>query len=293
MNPKVRHALDHLLTAPQYILPHHLLSRAMHYLTRAEMGKLSEKMIDAFIRLYGVDMEAAMESDPAAYENFNAFFTRALKPESRPIAPQGIISPVDGTVSQAGKIHGETLFQAKGYEYTLTELFGGFKQLANLFADGVFCTLYLSPKDYHRIHMPVDGHPLDMVYVPGRLFSVNQRTTEKVPRLFTRNERAIALFKSSAGPMAVVMVGAMFVGNIETVWEGCIVPSDFSKPQRWELPDNAKALKRGEEMGRFNMGSTVILLFDSDRAAWLPELAEGYKLQMGSQIGQALQRNKG
>ncbi len=281
--------LDLIKVLPQYLLPLHLISRVTGYFTHKPLGKATPWLIKQFIRYYGVDMSIAGE--PHEYATFNEFFTRALKPEARPLADSGILCPVDGAISQIGRINEGLLLQAKGRYYNLVELFGGFKHLAGLFEDGIFCTIYLSPKDYHRIHMPISGRPIDMIYVPGRLFSVNQSTARGMPNLFARNERVLSMFKTKIGPMALIMVGAINVGSIETVWEDVITPSNIKKPLHWHPPDATPALTRGVEMGRFNLGSTVILLFQADRAAWLPELAEGAKVLMGQALGTPL-KNK-
>ncbi|OQW91593.1 MAG: phosphatidylserine decarboxylase, partial [Beggiatoa sp. IS2] len=197
--------------------------------------------------------------------------------------------PVDGEISQLGPIQEQCLLQAKGHSFSLVELLGGDVQMAELFKHGSFCTLYLSPKDYHRIHMPITGQLTDMVYVPGRLFSVNQRTARTVPRLFARNERVICLFATERGPVALVLVGAIFVGSIETVWSGRITPPYLSQLQRWHFtPEVAQFLQQGAEMGRFNLGSTVIVLVDGRQIAWLPEYAPPLKLLMGQALGRSL-----
>jgi phosphatidylserine decarboxylase len=289
MNPKHAELVDKILTAPQYILPHHVLGLLMHYATHAPLGGMMPKLLAQFVKLYKVDMSEAEEEDLTAYQTFNEFFTRRLKADARPLAESGVVSPVDGTVSQIGKIEDGQVFQAKGHDFSLQELFGGKDKLANLFTHGVFCTIYLAPNNYHRIHMPVTAQPLEQVYVPGRIFSVSPRCTRAIPRLFARNERVITLCRSEAGALALVKVGALFVGSIETVWEDVITPrSDWwKKPQaeQWEVPEIVKTLPRGGEIARFNMGSTVILLFDAKRVTWLPEIQPGMALKMGQQIG--------
>jgi len=277
--------LDKLVTAPQYVLPHHLLSRLMHGLTRLPLGKALPPLLRAFVKHYQIDLTELAEPDLQQYPHFNAFFTRALKPETRPLAQAAVLSPVDGTISQLGKIHGQTLLQAKGHDYNLHTLLGGYDALAKLFQNGHFCTLYLSPRDYHRIHMPLAGQPLDMVYVPGRLFSVNARTVRSVPGVFARNERVICLFKTALGPMALVMVGALFVGSIDTIWEDRVTPNPHRKIQRWQVPDNLGTLAQGAEVARFNMGSTVILLLgDHQRLNWLAERQPGTAVKMGQAL---------
>ncbi len=278
--------VDKLLTWPQYVLPHHLLSRLMHYLTRWRMGAFMPKLLQRFVNLYKIDMSSAEEEDLSAYPHFNAFFTRALKPQARPLTQADVLSPVDGMISQLGKIQGNTMIQAKGHNFTLDALLGGFNPVANLFKDGHFCTIYLSPRDYHRIHIPLAGQPVDMIYVPGRLFSVNQRTACNVPGLFARNERVVTVFKTPLGPMALVLVGAIFVGSVDMAWEEDIMPNRMKKPQRWQVADNTGEYAQGAEVGRFNMGSTVIVLFGKQQMEWLSELSEGSTVQMGQALGQ-------
>jgi phosphatidylserine decarboxylase len=280
--------LDKLKILPQHILSYRPLSKLMYYATRQPMGKATTWLIQQFVKRYQVDMDSAEIPEIEQYGTFNEFFTRALRPDARPIAPEGIVSPVDGTISQIGKLEKNTLLEAKGFACDLNKLFGGYDSLTRLFENGIFCAFYLSPTDYHRVHMPVAGRPIDVVYVPGRLYSVNPKVVQHIPNVFSRNERVISLFRSEAGPMAMAMVGATFVGSIETVWEGQITPSEFKKPQHWQTADNTETIKRGGEMGRFNMGSSVILLMDSSRAAWLPELQEGSKVKMGQAIGKML-----
>ncbi|MEM7018760.1 MAG: archaetidylserine decarboxylase, partial [Pseudomonadota bacterium] len=264
------------------------LSWLMMKLTRLQFSGIAHWMIHQVVTFYEVDMTEAEEPDIYKYAHFNEFFTRALAADARPLAAQGVISPVDGEISQLGPIESQRLIQAKGHHYTLTNLFGGLKHVVKLFENGRFCTIYLSPRDYHRIHTPLTGKPVDMIYVPGRLFSVNQSTTRTVPGLFTRNERVISIFRTAHGPMAVIMVGAIFVGSIETVWNGVITPSSSRKIQHWQTPDNTRNFKRGEEIGRFNMGSTVILVFGDKQIEWLDTLAPGAKVKMGEQIGTLL-----
>jgi phosphatidylserine decarboxylase len=302
MNPKTNKKwIDKVLIAPFYILPHHLLSLLMYYSTRLPLGALTPKLLSAFVKYYDIDVTEIAEPELKNYENFNEFFTRALTPQARPIAPQGVISPVDGVISQIGVIEQGRIFQAKGYDFSLEELFGGADTLSQFFKNGVFCTIYLSPRDYHRIHMPVTAQPRDMVYVPGRLFSVNARSVTTVPRLFARNERLITVCRSEAGAMALVMVGALFVGSMETVWDGAITPSSHwwkkvwrrgIHAEQWQVPQIIKQMQRGEEMGRFNMGSTVILLCDAKRVAWLPDLHPGSRVQMGQPLGTILPKKK-
>lgn len=280
---------DRLFALILQLLPHHLLSSLMYGLTRSEWPALKRLLIRAAIRIYRVDMGIAQESEAEKYPSFNAFFTRALKPEARPLTPESgaIASPVDGVVSQAQSIRNGLLFQAKGQLYSLEELLGGDRQWARRFENGNFATLYLSPRDYHRIHMPLTGRLLKMIHVPGRLFSVNNACARTIPRLFSRNERVVNLFETDAGPMAVIMVGAIFVASMDTVWSGCVAPRSRSVTH-WNYsgePPGSVELEKGEEMGRFNMGSTVILLFGKDAISWSRSLKAGAEVRMGEEIG--------
>lgn len=280
---------DKLFALLLYLLPHHLLSRAMHWLTRVEWPPLKDRLIKGAVRLYRVDMNLAVQQDPTAYSCFNAFFTRALRTEARPLAgdPAAVVSPVDGAVSQCGRIENGRIFQAKGQSYTLQELLGEDAEWCAQFADGHFATLYLSPRDYHRIHMPLSGKLKKMLHIPGRLFSVSPSTTRVVPRLFSRNERLVNLFETEHGPMAVIMVGAIFVASMDTVWAGTVAPAT-RRISQWRYgpqpPTEPVILEKGEEMGRFNMGSTVVLLFQKDAIAWSDALSADTKVQMGQQI---------
>jgi phosphatidylserine decarboxylase len=268
----------------QYILPQHGLSRLILRLTRVRTPWVKNLLTAGFLRLYEVDMDEAVESDPYRYASFNDFFTRALKGTSRPIAadPAAIASPVDGTVSQCGGIVRDSLLQAKGRHYRLADLLAG-QTWAARFADGCFATVYLAPFNYHRIHMPLEARLLDTVYVPGRLFSVNAATARDVPRLFARNERVVTRWESAAGEFALVLVGALNVGGMATVWAGDITPA--RRRVLTSLPPARVILAKGAELGRFNMGSTVILLFEKDRAHWDPLARPGAAVRMGQAIG--------
>lgn len=281
--------LGKLFSLLQYLLPHHLLSRGMYLIARSEWKPLKDLIIKNIINIYDVDMHQATYQQPSDYRSFNHFFTRTLQPDARPIAEakDALVSPVDGTVSQAGVIRDGRIFQAKGHDFSLQELVGGDPKTASLFSDGSFATIYLSPRDYHRIHMPLTGTLKKMTHVPGRLFSVSPSTTENIPRLFSRNERVVNLFETEAGPVALIMVGAIFVSSMDTVWTGTITPKS-RRATSWEYGRKSTAaikLKRGQEMGRFNMGSTVILLFGKDAVELATELQPDTKLQMGQQIG--------
>lgn len=278
---------DRVKAAAQYFLPQHAISRSVHWLTRIQQPGFKNWMVRGFIRRFNVDMTEAAQPDPAAYPNFNAFFTRALRADARPIsgASDAVACPVDGTVSQADLVESGRIFQAKGQSFTAQELLGGDAELATHFDGGAFTTLYLSPRDYHRIHMPLDGMLTRMMHVPGRLFSVNPPTTRAVPRLFARNERVAAIFETVAGPMAVIMVGALNVGSIETVWAGEVTPPRGRTLRNWNYSERKISLEKGAELGRFNMGSTVILLFAANRVRWAPELAADRSVRMGQRIG--------
>ncbi|WP_228125128.1 archaetidylserine decarboxylase [Candidatus Methylospira mobilis] len=278
--------MERLTSAIQYLLPHHLLSRGMHALARCQNTALKNALISRVVKLYGVNVGEALEPDPLAYPSFNAFFTRALKLGARPLdpTPGAILCPADGAVSQLGDINDGTIFQAKGHSYSVTELLGGDAGLAQPFLDGKFATIYLSPRDYHRLHMPLSGRLRDMQHVPGRLFSVNAATARNVPRLFARNERVAAFFDTEAGPMALVLVGAIFVSSIETVWHGEVTPPSSSTVRRWHYDDGVR-LEQGAEIGRFNMGSTIIVLLGKQAGNWLEGLGAGDSVRMGQLLG--------
>jgi phosphatidylserine decarboxylase len=282
--------LDHLSTNLLRILPQHLLAAGMHRLARSRSPWLKDLLIRQISRRFGVNMAEAEQSDLASYPSFNAFFTRALKPDARPLAEGMVISPADGRVSQIGEIDGETLVQAKGHEFELLALLAGDKQKTALFRDGLFATIYLSPKDYHRVHMPLAGTLQSMTFVPGDLFSVSEATTQLVPGLFARNERVICHFETAFGPMAVILVGAIFVGSMETVWHG-EVRGKRGQPTKWAYRgDERRQFQAGEEMGRFNMGSTVIVLLPEGEATWEASIGPGDEAKLGQAIGRPLQR---
>ncbi|MBC8379242.1 MAG: phosphatidylserine decarboxylase [Methylobacter sp.] len=276
-----------LTTLPQYILPHHALSHMMSKLTHCENKIWKNLFIKQIIRHYGVNMDEAQEQDINAYKSFNHFFTRELKPSVRPFSSEtdAIVCPADGAVSQAGDITDGKIFQAKGKSFTATDLLGGDAARAEPFNNGVFTTIYLSPKDYHRLHMPLTGTLREMVHIPGRLFSVNGATVNSVPGLFARNERVAAIFDTDSGPMALILVGAIFVSSVETVWHGVVTPPSVTEVQSWQYGDDAPVLKIGEEMGRFNMGSTIIVLFGKDKAEWDAEFKAGKTVKLGELIG--------
>ena len=280
--------VDWLKSLPLYPLPQHALSRLMQRATRLRWRPVKDLTVRWFIHQYGVDMTEALEPNLAAYPTFNAFFTRALRRNARPQpgSPVKVISPADGILSSYGDIHDGTLIQAKGRDYRLDELLAGDTQWTAAFQNGRYLTVYLSPSDYHRVHMPATGQLLGMTHVPGRLFSVAPHTVRTVPRLFARNERVVSYFSTRGGPMAVILVGAVGVGGIETVWHGKVTPPRGRRVRRWEYQDRAPvALARGVEMGRFNMGSTVIVLFGPGQVNWSDELRWGERIRMGAAVG--------
>jgi len=283
--------LKHTLTTlPQYLLPHHFLSQLMSQFTHCENTTWKNLMIGQIIKAYNVNMTEALEENPTAYRSFNHFFTRELKSAVRPLTTENgsIASPADGVISQAGAISDDTIFQAKGKSFSATDLLGGDSERAAPFREGLFSTIYLSPRDYHRLHMPVTGKLTQMLHIPGRLFSVNAATTESVPRLFARNERVVCLFDTEIGEMALVLVGAIFVSSIETVWHGVVTPPTREQVRSWQYADENIVLEKGAEMGRFNMGSTIIVLFGKEKARWQTEIVAGKAVKMGEKIGNIL-----
>jgi len=273
----------------QQVLPQHVLSRTLGKVAECRSVWLKNFLIRRFIGRYGVDMQDALHEAPEHYENFNSFFTRALKPGLRPLPddPLAVVSPADGAISAIGPIENESIFQAKGKLFSLQALLGGDALWAGKFHDGSFATVYLSPKDYHRVHMPYSGTLIGMVYVPGHLFSVNQVTAENIDSLFARNERAVCLFDTDKGPMAVILVGAMIVAGIETVWAGQVAPANNKVSGAPEQQAGVR-LTRGAEMGRFKLGSTAIVLFGPGMQTWDTQLQTGSPLRMGQQMGRML-----
>jgi phosphatidylserine decarboxylase len=272
---------DRLAVLPQYLLPKQALTRFAGWVAGARWGGATTSLIRWFIQRYGVNMAEAAQSDPAAYASFNEFFTRALKPGVRPLADAPLICPVDGAISQFGAIHEGRIFQAKGHDYSATALMGGDGALAAHFHGGHFATLYLAPKDYHRIHMPCAGRLLRMIHVPGELFSVNPTTARGVPGLFARNERVVCVFDAEPGPWVMVLVGATIVGSMATVWHGVVNPPRPGAVREWTYNDQAIDLPRGAELGRFLLGSTVVMLFPAGPLRFNPAWAPGGALQMG------------
>jgi phosphatidylserine decarboxylase len=268
----------------QYLIPQHGLSRLVLAATRVRAPWFKNLLLHGFLKLYRIDMSEAVQSDPYRFGTFNEFFTRALRDGARPIAaePDSIASPADGVVSEAGTIEDGRLLQAKGRLYSLTELLAG-QAWAGDFEGGSFATIYLAPFNYHRVHMPLRGALLHTVYVPGRLFSVNAATARHVPGLFARNERVLTLFDTSFGRCAVVLVGALNVGSMATVWAGDITPA--VRRVITPIPAPPLTLAKGAELGRFNMGSTVILLFERNRARWRAEVHAGCTVRLGQSLG--------
>lgn len=278
--------LDNIKIGLQYCTPKHALTRLVGKLASLEAGKLTTAIIRWFIGQYNVDMSEARNPDPTAYSTFNHFFVRELKEGARPINnDDNIVShPADACVSQLGPIKEGRLFQAKGHYFDAGELLGGDKALAEEFVGGDFATLYLSPRDYHRVHMPCDGTLRQMIYVPGDLFSVNPLTAQNVPNLFARNERVVCIFDTAHGPIAQVLVGATIVGSIETVWAGTVTPPTGPEVRRWDYPatgTQAIVLKKGQEMGRFKLGSTVINLFPKDMVRFVEAMQPEQPTRMG------------
>ncbi|ODS23524.1 phosphatidylserine decarboxylase [Candidatus Endobugula sertula] len=276
-----------LFIALQYLLPQHLLSRITGRLANSRTIWFKNLLIRQFIQHFHVDMSIAANPNPESYTTFNDFFTRPLAAGQRPVCddPKAIASPADGSISQLGNIKHGQIFQAKGHEYSLLELVGGDPTIAKPFNDGHFATIYLSPKDYHRVHMPFSGTLQSMIHVPGDLFSVNETTANHVPRLFARNERLVTLFKTEAGPMAVILIGAMIVASIETVWAGQVTPTGQRISTIHYQNTHHIHLEKGDEMGRFRLGSTVIVLLGKEVAKWEKQLVPGYSVMMGESIG--------
>ena len=273
---------DRRKVLPQYVLPKRGLTAFAGRVASRERGATTTRLVRWFVRKYGVDMSEAAVGDIAAYASFNDFFTRALKPGARPIADADLICPVDGTISQFGPIEHDQILQAKGHRYSTTALVGGDTALAARFDDGSFATLYLSPKDYHRIHMPCDGTLTRMIHVPGALFSVNPTTARGVPGLFARNERVVCVFDNARlGGFVLVLVGATIVGSMATVWHGTVNPPRVRRAREWAYPERNVTLKAGEEMGRFMLGSTVVMLFPKTPLRFNPEWRPGRAIRLG------------
>ena len=275
---------DRLAVLPQYLLPKKALTSFAGLVAGSRMGGVTTAIIRRFIRRYGVNMAEAAQPDPASYASFNEFFTRALKEGARPLDPARWICPVDGAISQFGAIEQDQIFQAKGHRYSTTALVGGDAALAAQFENGHFATLYLSPRDYHRIHMPCDGTLTRMIYVPGDLFSVNPTTARGVPGLFARNERVVCVFETAQGPLVLVLVGATIVGSMATVWHGQVNPPRRPRVTEWHYEGQGISLKKGEEMGRFLLGSTVVMLWPRVSLGFNPGWAPTRLIRLGEKM---------
>jgi phosphatidylserine decarboxylase len=275
---------DRLAVLPQYLLPKQALTALAGRFARWQGGGTTTWVIRRFVARYQVNMAEAARPDVAAYPSFNEFFTRELKAGARPLAQADLVCPVDGAISQFGPVVGDQVFQAKGHSYSTTALVGGDAALAARFENGHFATLYLSPCDYHRIHMPCDGRLTRMVHVPGELFSVNPTTARGVPGLFARNERVVCVFEGPQGPFVLVLVGATIVGSMATVWHGVVNPPRPGTLREWRYDganDAPIALRQGDEMGRFLLGSTVVMLFPKGPLRFNPEWSPGRAIRLG------------
>ena len=277
---------DRFSVLPQYLLPKKALTVFGGWVASRRWGVLTTRLIAWFVLRYQVNMAEAANADLTSYACFNDFFTRALAPGARPLASSTWVCPVDGAISQFGAIAQEQIFQAKGHTYSTTALVGGDAALAAQLQDGSFATIYLSPRDYHRIHMPCDGRLRRMVYVPGDLFSVNPTTARGVPGLFARNERVVCVFDTDHGPLALTLVGATIVGSMATVWHGVVNPPRLPQITEWHYDDGAVNLRRGEEMGRFLLGSTVVLLWPRAMLDWNPTWQPGGPVRLGEAMAQ-------
>lgn len=276
---------DNLTVLLQYLYPKGAFTALAGQFARAELGGFTTWAVRRFAARYGVNMQEAVNPDLASYASFNEFFTRPLLPGARPLAEAAFICPVDGAISQFGAIERDSIFQAKGHSYTTTALVGGDAELAAQFENGSFATLYLSPRDYHRIHMPCAGRLRRMIYVPGELFSVNPATARGVPGLFARNERVVCVFESEQGPFVLTLVGATIVGSMATAWHGVVNPPRTRDIREWRYDDQMIELKKGEEMGRFLLGSTVVMLFPKDTLRFNPEWQPARAVRMGEAMG--------
>ena len=275
---------DRFAVLPQYLLPKRALTNFAGFVASRQRGRVTTGIIRRFVAKYRVNMDEALDSDITSYLTFNDFFTRALKPGARPLAKADLVCPVDGAISQFGAIAHDQLIQAKGHSYSTTALVGGDQALAGQYLNGSFATIYLSPKDYHRIHMPCDGRLSRMIYVPGDLFSVNPVTARGVPGLFARNERVVCVFESARGPFVLALVGATIVGSMATVWHSVVNPPRGKAVREWRYPASGEpeiVLKQGEEMGRFLLGSTVVLLFPKEPLRFNPDWAPGGLVRLG------------
>jgi len=280
---------DRLSVLLQSLLPKYALTVAVGALAGTRGGALTHAAVRRFIARYGVDMGEAAHPAIEHYPTFNEFFTRPLREGARPLADAPWVCPVDGAISQFGPITGDRIFQAKGHDYTTRALVGGDAALAARFENGAFATLYLSPRDYHRIHMPCRGRVRRMIHVPGSLYSVNPATARGVPGLFARNERVVCVFESEHGPFVMALVGATIVGSMATVWHGVVNPPRSGTVREWLYDDAGAFLERGAEMGRFLLGSTVVMLFPRDTLRFNPDWAPERAIRMGEAMGFVLE----
>lgn len=276
--------INRLKVLPQYLIPKQAITAIAGQLASAQAGKLTTAVIRWFVKRYQVNMSEAAQEDIGAYSSFNEFFTRPLKTGARKLSKSDYICPVDGAISQFGDIKANQIFQAKGHSYSTEALLGGNKSLAAQYQDGSFATIYLSPRDYHRIHMPCHGRLLRMVYIPGDLFSVNPTTAQGVPGLFARNERVVCEFESAQGSFILVLVGATIVGSMATVWHGIVNPPRIGHIKEWVYTDQNITLQQGEEMGRFLLGSTVVMLFPKDTVKFNANWAAEKPVQLGEKM---------
>lgn len=280
---------NRLAVMPQYLLPKRVLTVLAGKFANLRAGALTHAVIRRFVAHYKVDMAEAAEPRIERYPTFNEFFTRPLRPGVRPIADAPFVCPVDASISQFGPIERDQLFQAKGHSYSTRALLGGDQALAHRFDDGHFATLYLAPRDYHRIHMPCDGRLVRMIYVPGDLFSVNPLTARHVPSLFARNERVVCVFDTACGPFVNVLVGATIVGSVATVWHGVVNPPRSRTIREWRYEDREIVLAKGQEMGRFLLGSTVVMLFPKNVLTFVPDWAPSRAVRLGEPMAAAVQ----
>ncbi len=276
---------DRLAVLPQYLLPKYLLTAFAGLVANDQGGKRTTRLINWFVKKYQVNMQEAANSDTASYASFNEFFTRPLRADARPITAEKYACPVDGAISEFGSIHQGQIFQAKGHYFSATALVGGDASLAANYQDGQFANIYLSPRDYHRIHMPCDGRLKRMIYVPGELFSVNPTTARGVPGLFARNERVVCVFDSPYGEFVLVLVGATIVGSMQTAWHGIVNPPRTKQIREWLYTDQDIHLKKGEEMGRFLLGSTVVMLFPKESMHFNPDWQPTGSVRLGETMG--------
>ncbi|MBH1985088.1 MAG: phosphatidylserine decarboxylase [Burkholderiales bacterium] len=278
---------DRLAVLPQYLLPKGALTNFAGRIAGAKGGAMTTRLIRWFVGRYNVNMDEALDPDITHYTSFNDFFTRALRPDARPLAQADYVCPVDGRISQFGSIDKDQIFQAKGHNFSTTALVGGDAALAAQFEHGSFANLYLSPRDYHRIHMPCDGRLTRMIYVPGELFSVNPTTARGIPGLFARNERVVCVFDTANGPFVMTLVGATIVGSMATVWHGVVNPPRTGQVRDWSYANDNVVLKQGEELGRFLLGSTVVMLFPKDTVQFNANWQPAGPVQLGEVMGNA------